>query len=107
MTIYIKGKPVGEIDLGMDYLERGQPAWVILDLPRATPKPFVKKKNRGPVRTKLEWALISVESDEQRRTRQAAERTAKILRTNPYMEIAVSTVGACDRAARIRTGGVC
>jgi hypothetical protein len=74
--------------------------------PKATPKPQVKKKNRGPIRTKEEWAIISLETELQRKARQKAEREAKILCKNKYSELAVSTVGAGDRAAAIRKASI-
>lgn len=110
MTIYIKGKPVGEIDLGMEYLERGQPAFAILSQPRVIPNSKTPPKKTGPKRSKTEWMLIGMEDDEQRKTRQAAERQAamaKIMRKNQYSEVGISTREAGNRAAQIRTAGVC
>jgi hypothetical protein len=75
--------------------------------PKATPKPQVKKKNRGPIRTKEEWAIISLETELQRKARQKAEREAKILCKNKYSEVGISTREAGNRAAQIRTAGVC
>ena len=85
-------------------------AFAVLYEPRVKAKPHAKKKNRGPIRTKEQWAVISLETPAQRKERQTAERNAamaKILRKNQYMEIGVSTVGAGNRAAQIRTSGVC
>lgn len=75
------------------------------------PEPQVKKKSRtSPKRTKMEWALIGLESEEQRKTRQSDERQkrmAEILRKNKYSDVGLSTRGAGDRAAMIRKSGVC
>jgi hypothetical protein len=83
--------------------------WDVLK-PREAAPPVKKKSRTSPKRTKMEWALIGLESEEQRKTRQAAERQkrmAEILRKNKYSDIAISTRGAGDRAAMIRKSGVC
>lgn len=80
-------------------------AFSILTEPRAIPNSKTAPKKRGPKRTKIEWAVISMETSAQRKERQAAERQAamgKILRKNAYSEVGLSTRGAGDRAASIR-----
>lgn len=85
-------------------------AFAVLYEPRAIPDSKQAPKKRGPKRTKQEWAVISMETSAQRKERQTAERQAamaKIMRKNPYSEVGISTREAGNRAAQIRTAGVC
>ncbi len=100
MTVYIQGKPVGEIDLGMNYLDRGQPAFAYLNMPRAIADSAQAPKKRGPKRTRLEHALISLDTPEQRKERQAQERahnTALILKRNSYSDVGRNCPLQADR----------
>ena len=66
-------------------------------------------KKRNYKRTKLQESVIALESTEERRARHAAERQqrmAAILRKNPYTEVGLSTVGACDRANALRRAAI-
>lgn len=85
-------------------------AFSVLYEPRVIPDSKQAPKKRGPKRTKQEWAVISMETSAQRKERQMAERQAamaKIMRKNKYSEVGLSTRGAGNRAAQIRTNGVC
>jgi len=80
--------------------------FAILYEPRKTP-PAPIKKNK--YKTKKERAVIALVTPLERRTRHAAERQAvmaKILKKNPYSEIAISTPGAADRADALRRAAI-
>ena len=75
-------------------------AFSILYQPRAIADSARAPKKRGPKRTKQEHALISLETPEQRKERQAQERahkTALILKRNPYSDVGRNCPLQADR----------
>lgn len=97
-TVYIGGKPVGASD-AFQSIPAGFTAFTAAQIERPSVAPKTKKTPR-PLRTKAEWTAISMESDEQRKARQAQERAdkvAKILRPNSHSDIGRNFPGQADR----------
>ena len=96
--IYLQGK--SQEPSPLDWIPQGQTAFAYLSLPRATPKIATPQKTPRPLRTKAEWAAIGLESDEQRKERQAMEkahRTAQIIKRAPYSDAGRNFPGQADR----------
>lgn len=79
--------------------------------PKGVARECTAPKKRGPKRKSKELqSVMALETMDERKVRQAQEKRqadmAKIMRKNPYSDIAVSTRNSGDRAGQIRKGGV-
>ena len=101
-TVYIQGKPVGATD-NFHHIPAGYDAFTAAHIERKSTAPKQQKTPR-PLRTKAEWAAIGLESDEQRKERQAMEkahRTAQIIKRAPYSDAGRNFPSQADVTNRI------
>ena len=63
----------------------------ILKRPKSILADHHPKKKKGTKRSKIEWAVIGLETPEQRIARQIKEKTDKLLKINLYSESGYNT----------------